>query len=118
MNRLYLMVALLLFFTACTPQAVSPTETLPAPQLTIVTSIPPTLTPSPTPIPTTEEWIYPYTIAGLREHDYQGSEINVGDILEETDLYTRYAIDYSSDGLTIPGLCRFRRVGRSHFRSS
>ena len=79
MRQRYLIVAFLLTFTACTPQAVSPTPTLPSPQLTVVTSVPPTLTPSPTPVTTTEEWIYPYTIAGLREHDYQGGEINIGD---------------------------------------
>ncbi len=109
------MVAFLLIFTACTPQAVSSTPTLPSPQLTLVTSVPPTLTPSPTPIPATEDWIYPYTIEGLREHDYQGGEINVGDVLEETDLYTRYAIDYPSDGLTITGIMQVPKVGKEPF---
>ena len=115
MNRLYVMVALLLMITACTPQAVSPTATLPPPQLTIITSVPPTLTPSPTPIPTTEEWIYPYTIEGLREHDYQSGEISVGEVLEETDLYTRYLIEYPSDGLTITGIMQIPKVGKEPF---
>lgn len=106
----------ILILAACNPmQAVSPTATLPPPKLTVITSVPPTLTPSPTPVPTTEEWIYPYTIAGLREHDYQGGDINVGETLEETDLYTRYAIDYPSDGLTITGVMQIPRAGEGPF---
>lgn len=115
MRQRYLIVAFLLTFTACAPQAVSPTPTLPSPQLIVITSVPPTLTPSPTPIPTTEEWIYPYTIAGLRKHNYQGGDINVGDVLEETDLYTRYAIDYPSDGLTITGIMQVPKVGKEPY---
>ena len=109
------MVAFLLIFAACTPQAVSPTPLLPTPQATIVTSVPPTFTPSPTPVPTTEEWIYPYTIEGLRKHEYRGGDINVGEVLEETDLYTRYAIDYPSDGLTITGIMQVPKVGQQPF---
>ena len=109
------MVAFLLIFAACTPQAVSSTPTLPSPQLILATSVPPTLTPSPTPVPTTEEWIYPYTIEGLREHNYQSGEINIGDVLEETDLYTRYLIEYPSDGLTITGIMQVPKVGKKPF---
>jgi hypothetical protein len=100
-----------IIITACLPfQVASPTATLPVPQLTIVTSIPLTLTPSPTPTPTTEEWIYPYTIEGLREHEYKSGEINIGAVLAETDLYTRYAIDYPSDGLTITGIMQVPKM--------
>jgi len=88
---------------------------LPTPQVTIITSVPPTFTPSPTPVPTIEEWIYPYTIEGLREHDYQGGAINVGDVLEETDHYTRYSIDYPSDGLTITGIMQIPKVGNEPY---
>jgi dipeptidyl aminopeptidase/acylaminoacyl peptidase len=115
MKKIYLVVALLLIVTACTAQAVSPTPTLPSPQLTIITSVPPTLTPSPTPPPTTEEWIYPYTIEGLREHEYQSGEVSVGNALEETDLYTRYPIEYPSDGLTITGIMQVPKVGKEPF---
>lgn len=102
--------------TACIPllQATA-TAALPPPQMTILTSVPPTLTPSPTPVPTTEEWIYPYTIKGLRERDYQSGEVNVGDLLEETDLYTRYVIDYPSDGLSITGIMQIPKVGKEPF---
>jgi len=84
---------------------------LPSPQVTIVTSVPPTFSPSPTPAPTIEEWIYPYTIEGLREHDYQSGAINIGEVLDETDSYTRFAIDYPSDGLTITGIMQVPKVG-------
>ena len=88
-----------------------PTPILPTPQATFITSVPPTITPSPTPVPTIEEWIYPYTIAGLRQHDYQSGGINIGDVLDETDNYTRYAIDYLSDGLTITGIMQVPKTG-------
>ncbi|MGD8403346.1 MAG: alpha/beta hydrolase [Anaerolineales bacterium] len=88
-----------------------PVTLLPSPQVTVVTSLPPTVTPSPTPAPTIEEWIFPYTIEGLREHDYQSGMLNVGDVLAETENFTRYAIDYPSDGLTITGIMQIPKVG-------
>ena len=96
-------------------QSLAPTPALPTPRMTIVTSVPPTLTPSPTPVLTTEEWIYPYTIEGLREHEFQSGEINIGEVLGETDLYTRYAIDYLSDGLTITGIMQVPKVGSNPY---
>ncbi|HBX69596.1 MAG TPA: peptidase [Chloroflexi bacterium] len=105
-----------LSLSACSsPRAHKPTATLPPPQVTIITSVPPTLTPSPTPIPTTEEWIQPYTIEGLRKHDYQGGKIKVGDVLDETEVYTRYAISYPSDGLTIMGVMQIPKTGKAPF---
>ena len=105
-----------LILTACIPfQGASPTATLPSPRLTVITSVPPTLTPSPTATPTLEGWIYPYTIEGLREHDYQSGEVRIGDVLEETDLYTRYAIDYPSDELTITGIMQVPKAGKEPF---
>jgi len=92
-----------------------PTTVLPSPQVTIVTSVPPTLTPTSTPIPTTEEWIYPYTIEGLREHDFQNGKIKIGEVLAETDLYTRYMISYPSDNLTITGIMQVPKTGEEPF---
>ena len=116
---LRLLSAYLIFvlcLSAClSSQALAPAPVLPPPQATIVTSIPPTLTPSPTPVPTTEEWIYPYTIAGLREHHYQSGEIQVGDMLNETNIYTRYLISYPSDGLTITGVMQIPKMGKEPF---
>lgn len=105
-----------LSLSAClTAPSGAPEPVLPTPQIAIVTSVPPTLTPSPTPLPTTEEWIYPYTIEGLREHEYQSGEVDIGEILEETNRYTRYAIKYPSDGLTITGIMQVPKVGKEPY---
>ena len=81
--------------------------TLPPPRVAIETVTPSpsrtsTFTPSAT--PTTEELIFPYTIAGLRDHDYQSGDIHIRSTLDENDSYTTYLIDYPSDGLTITGV--------------
>jgi pimeloyl-ACP methyl ester carboxylesterase len=116
LQRLAAGLALLLGLCACLPsRGGAPVPALPSPQLTIVTSAPPTLMPSPTPTPSTAGWIYPYTIAGLRAHNYQGGKIVVGDALNETDIYTRYPIKYSSDGLTITGIMQIPKMGEEPF---
>ena len=102
--------------TACLSSPVAVTAPpLPTPQLTIVTSVPPTLTPSPTATPTAAGWIYPYTIAGLREHEYQGGKVRVGEQIKETDIYTSYEIEYPSDGLTITGVMQIPKAGVEPF---
>ena len=102
---------LCLFFlfalAACQPMPVSQTPTLPAPQVVIETITPlpvPTGTFTPSPTPTTEEIIFPYTIEGLRQRDYQSGEICVREKLAENEQYNSYLIDYPSDGLTITGV--------------
>jgi len=116
MKRLVVLVLVVLILPACTSaQALTPPSNLPAPQATIITSVPPTLTPTATPIPTIEEWIYPYTIDGLREHEFRSGKINIGEVLLETDLYTRYTISYPSDGLTITGIMQVPTVGQAPF---
>lgn len=109
-------LVILCSLSAClaSPLGVS-TPQLPTPRVTIVTSVPPTLTPSPTPLPSTEEWIYPYTITGLREHEYENGELEIGEMLNETDIYTRYSISYPSDGLKISGVMQIPKVGEDPF---
>lgn len=109
----------LIFLAACaaTPVPLTPTATLPPPQVVIETStsIPqPSDTPAPTSTPTTQELIFPYTVEGLRQHDYQGGEIHIRETLVETDQYTGYLIDYPSDGLTITGVMQIP-VGEGPF---
>ena len=109
-------LVLIVVLSACLPaQGTAATPALPTPQMTLVTSVPPTLTPSPTPVPTTEEWIHPYTIEGLREHKYQSGKIKIGDMLNATDVYTSYLISYPSDGLTITGVMQIPKVGKEPF---
>lgn len=103
---------LLIFLAACAPASVLPTVTLPPPNVTI---IPATLTPTVTPIPTatrtTEQAIQPYTIEGLRKHKFQSGKIVIRKTLLETENFTRYLIEYPSDGLAITGILQVPTSG-------
>ncbi len=106
MNR-YQSLFFLFLLSACQTSQALPTQTLPPPLVVIETITPvplPTDTPLPSPTPTIEEIIYPYTIEGLRQHEYQSGDIRILETLTETDKYTAYLIDYPSDGLTITGV--------------
>src|SRR5260370_13558457 len=72
-----------------------------------------TVVPSPT--PTTAELIYPYTLEGLRHHNYQGGVIKIVSTLEQTPVYTRYLISYPSDGLTITAIMQIPAHGHAPF---
>jgi len=81
--------------------------TLPPPYVVIETMTPspvPTVTLIPSPTPTIEELIFPYTIDGLRQHEYRSGSIQIRFTLEKNEFYTSYFIDYPSDGLTITGV--------------
>ncbi|MEO7840550.1 MAG: alpha/beta fold hydrolase, partial [Anaerolineales bacterium] len=85
----------------------STAATLPVPHVLIETITPspiPTLIFTPSATSTIEESIFPFTIEGLRQHDYQSGEIHIRSTLDENDTYTSYLIDYPSDGLTITGV--------------
>ncbi len=113
----FLLSALLLcslLFSACASLSEAATP-LPTSRVVIVTSTPPTLTPSPTATPTTAQWIFPYTIPGLRQRDYQGGVIHIGEQIAETDTYTAYLIDYPSDGLTITGVMQVPKTAKPPF---
>lgn len=92
---------------ACQTAPAPLTQTLPPPRVVIETITPPpipTSTAAPTAIPTTEDLIFPYTIEGLRQRDYQSGEIRIRETLGEYESYTAYLIEYPSDGLTITGV--------------
>ena len=105
-QRICLFVFILL--TACQSVPESSAATLPAPQVVIETITPspvPTLTLTPSATPTIEESIFPFTIDGLRQHDFQSGKIHIRSTLdEENEFYKSYLIDYPSDGLTITGV--------------
>lgn len=115
MPRAVFLLSFLVFFSACVPVASTPTAVLPPPILTLITSVPPTLMPTPTPIPTIEELIFPFTIEGLREREYQSGKITIIEEQLQTDLFTRYLIEYPSDGLTITGIMQIPKNGREPF---
>ena len=75
----------------------------------------PTKTPLPTPTKTAKELLYPYTIDGLREHKYQSGAITVRETLLVTDIFTRYLIEYPSDGLIITGIMQIPVNGKAPF---
>ena len=77
------------------------------------TSTSSSFTPSPEPAPTqtvlatatpTPHILFPYTIPGMRARDFSGGQIQIRTVLEQNDAFSRYYIDYPSDGLEITGL--------------
>lgn len=100
-----------LFVSACSAAQVA----APTPAQLIVTIVPPTLEPTKTPVPTAtltrEESIEPYTIMGLRRREFENGRITIRETLLDTDYFTRYLIQYPSDGLTITGVLQIPKAG-------
>jgi uncharacterized protein len=110
-----LLVALTL--SACMPRPVylSPVaETGPA---ALAASPVPTDTAVPTlePTATVPVLMHPYTILGLQQHTFQSGSVHIRGLLEKTDIYARYLIDYSSEGLTITGIMQIPVHGHEPF---
>jgi len=109
---------ILIVISACRPVPTSLATTIPR-----ASTAAPSLTPSPiptftftaSPTPTIEELIFPFTIDGLRKHDFQSGKIHIRSIIQDQNqFYTAYLIDYPSDGLTITGLMQIP-VGQGPF---
>jgi dienelactone hydrolase len=104
---LFVFVCLILSAACQPPVAALPTSTL-SPTLPIqpTATVPalPTTTLVPSPTPTIEEAIFPYTIDGLRQHDFQSGAIRIRSVLADTEKFSAYLIEYPSDGLTITGV--------------
>lgn len=68
------------------------------------TTVPPTLTASPSPslTPTPDPYA-DLTIDYLANRDYGGGEVQILETLQKTSLYTRYLVSYPSEGLAIYG---------------
>ncbi|MCA9984951.1 MAG: prolyl oligopeptidase family serine peptidase [Anaerolineales bacterium] len=85
--------------TATASATASPTLTLTSTSTATATASPTaTLTPSATPNPYLD-----YTIDALAARQYGGGELEVVDLLHETETWKRYLIRYPSDGLQIYG---------------
>jgi dipeptidyl aminopeptidase/acylaminoacyl peptidase len=76
---------------------------------------PPTRTPIPTATPTVAQWIAPYTIEGLRQHDFQSGEVSILATLDETEAFTRFLVAYPSDGLSITAILQIPKQGQAPF---
>jgi dipeptidyl aminopeptidase/acylaminoacyl peptidase len=112
-RKLTSIILFLLVLTACQSQAVSPLQ--PSTPYVITPSPSPTSTLLPSPTPTVAQLIYPYTVYGLRNHQFQSGKITITPTVEKTDIYTRYLISYPSDGLTITGVMQIPVNGRPPF---
>jgi len=103
--KVHMGLFLLSFLAACAPVPITPAATLPPPNAIIISATPtPTQPPIPTATRTTVQAIYPYTIEGLRKHEYQSGKVTIGEKLLESEYFTRYQIKYPSDGLIITGI--------------
>lgn len=104
------LLAFILFLSACSTSPIAP-----PPAELIVTIVPPTpmstQTLQPTLTHTPEEALAPYTIAGLRAREYDNSKIVLGEPVLETEHFTRYHIEYPSDGLKITGVLQIPKLG-------
>ena len=109
------LILISIIISACSSTAPA-TPVIPELVVTIVqpTSVP-TKIPQPTATLTTEQAMQPYTIAGLREREYESGTIKRGEPVLETDNFTRYLISYPSDGLTITGVLQIPKVGESPY---
>jgi dipeptidyl aminopeptidase/acylaminoacyl peptidase len=72
-----------------------------APTSTRAETADPSRTPTPTPTPSPAN---PVSIPGLIAREHQGSGLRLGDVLDRTGTYTRYAVTYKANGLTISGI--------------
>jgi len=138
MNRILLALTVILFLTACNGRTAAPASPTIQPAATQAptaepaptgpppspnpTAEPPTAAPSPAPSPTAEPAATlsptatadPYaelTIDALAARPYGGGLLEIVDTLETNDVFTRYAITYPSDGLTIHGFMNVPNEG-------
>ncbi|GGW45725.1 alpha/beta hydrolase family protein [Streptomyces caelestis] len=63
------------------------------------TSEPPRTTSSPTPTPAD-----PVSLPALMQREHTGSGMRLGDVLDRTSAYTRHAVTYEANGLTVSGI--------------
>ncbi len=115
MKRISLLVVLLVI-SACQPRLAPPASRPSSVASTdVALGSPLGSRPTPAPTQTTEQLIYPYTIDGLRRHQYQSGAVKIVSTLAETDTYTRYLISYPSDGLKITGIMQVPIEGQPPF---
>ena len=116
MKKYLLAILIFVLLSGCSrPDSTPPT--LAATPLPSVTTTPVhTATPTITPTPTTPPYpMYPYTLAGLRQRAYPSGTITLRRKLDLNGIYTRWLIDYPSDGLTVTGILQIPQGGPGPF---
>ncbi len=109
----YQSVLVFIFLLSACVSAPAVATSMPTLNVVIVPDTPtPTLTPRPTATLTMEQVLFPYTIDGLRKHKYQSGKITIRETLLETKDFTRYLIEYPSDGLVITGILQVPTIGK------
>ncbi len=114
MRSIALLVCLAFLLSACQslPHLGQPADARPSE--TVSLSPPPTST-ALAPAPSSAELMEPYTILGLRGHQFQSGRIRITKTLDKTDVFTRYLISYGSDGLNINGIMQIPAQGHAPF---
>ncbi len=105
------MLALALALAACAPRAAPSAIPTLAASPAAATPVP-SQTPQPTATRTMQDVLRPYFIEGLRAHRCQSGNVKLGEKLLETESFTRFAVSYPSDGLTITGILQTPKVGK------
>jgi uncharacterized protein len=115
MRRLSILcVPIICFFSGCQSIPVSNLPvSFPTNKIIVTPFSEATIAPSST--PTVSQWIYPFTIDGLRHHQYQNGNIRIVSTMVATDVFTGYLINYPSDGLTITGVLQIPKKGNPPF---
>jgi dipeptidyl aminopeptidase/acylaminoacyl peptidase len=63
------------------------------------TTAPSTTAPAPAPTPA-----HPVSLPALMDRIHDGDDLQLGEVLDRTDTYTRYSVTYRGSGLTISGI--------------
>ncbi|GAA2555636.1 alpha/beta fold hydrolase [Streptomyces levis] len=99
---------LLAVATACTGgDGGSTPETGPATTRAAEAPSPRSSSPSPAPVD-------PVSLPALMRREHTGSGLRLGDVLDRTSAYTRYAVTYEANGLTVSGIMNIP-VGKGPF---
>ncbi len=113
-NRTLLSLLSLYLLAACQPAPIVP-QTIASASPTTAAVLPAVATQLPSATPSVAQLIYPYTIDGLRHHDFKSGNIKIVSTLLKTDAYTSYLINYPSDGLNITGVLQVPAEGHPPF---
>ncbi|WP_193610148.1 alpha/beta fold hydrolase [Nocardioides lijunqiniae] len=116
----WLALVLLLPLAACSTDTetpgLQPSEESPttSPSATPSTSAAPAPSAPPAPEETLPPVTGPRSLPGLMREEFRPSRIRYGDVIEETDRYTRYEVTYRSGDVTVSGVL-LRPRGRGPF---